>query len=173
MKEIEYFAYGSNMNLGQMAYRCPDAEVIGTVRLEGYRLSFAGGGDRGVATILPCPGSHVDGVLWEISKRDELQLDRYEGFPRLYGKETVTVEDQEGRKHDVMAYTMNAPYRDEQALPSMSYLYGIMTGCEQNGLDTGSVFEAFVKAMNETGMLQEQQNRQSACEKPRWKGTER
>ena len=159
------------MNLDQMANRCPDAEVIGAVRLEGYRLAFAGG--SGVATIQPCPGSHVDGVLWEIGEADELQLDRYEGFPRLYGKETVTVRDEAGREHSVMAYTMNAPYRDEQALPSMSYLYGIITGCEQNGLDTGSVFEALVKAMNETGMLREQQNRQSACEKPRRKGTER
>ena len=36
-----YFAYGSNMNLNQMAFRCPDAEVVDTVRLEGYRLAFA------------------------------------------------------------------------------------------------------------------------------------
>ena len=35
-----YFAYGSNMNLNQMAFRCPDAEVVDTVRLEGYRLAF-------------------------------------------------------------------------------------------------------------------------------------
>ena len=31
-----YFAYGSNMNDEQMAFRCPDAEAVGTVRLEGY-----------------------------------------------------------------------------------------------------------------------------------------
>lgn len=42
-----YFAYGSNMNLNQMAFRCPDAEVVDTVRLEGYRLAFCmnGGGN--------------------------------------------------------------------------------------------------------------------------------
>lgn len=28
------------MNLNQMAFRCPDAEVVDTVRLEGYRLAF-------------------------------------------------------------------------------------------------------------------------------------
>ena len=43
MRKIEeryYFAYGSNMNLGQMRFRCPDAEVVGNVRLEDYRLAF-------------------------------------------------------------------------------------------------------------------------------------
>ena len=40
MKESYYFAYGSNMNLDQMAYRCPAASVVENVRLEGYRLTF-------------------------------------------------------------------------------------------------------------------------------------
>ena len=41
-----YFAYGSNLNLDQMARRCPDAEPVGRVRLDGYRLAFrrTGGG---------------------------------------------------------------------------------------------------------------------------------
>lgn len=135
------------MNLDQMAYRCPDAEVIGAVRLDGYRLSFAGG--SGVATILPEQGSHVDGVLWEISEADERQLDLYEGFPRLYGKETVTVRDEAGCKHEVMAYTMNAPYRDNLAMPSFFYLQGIIEGCRQNGMDTDHVFDALKRTEKE------------------------
>lgn len=100
------------MNLNQMAFRCPDAQVVDTVRLEGYRLAFRmNGGGHGVATILPEPGSFVDGVLWRISERDEQSLDHYEGFPRLYGKEPVTVVDPDGLKREVMAYTMNSPYR--------------------------------------------------------------
>ena len=84
-KEKLYFAYGSNMNLNQMAFRCPDAEVVESVRLEGYRLAFrTNGGGNGVATILPEEGSYVDGVLWRISERDEQHLDHYEGFPFLY-----------------------------------------------------------------------------------------
>ena len=45
MRKIEeryYFAYGSNMNLEQMKYRCPAAEVVENVRLEDYRLAFRG-----------------------------------------------------------------------------------------------------------------------------------
>lgn len=75
------------MNRNQMTFRCPDAKVVGCVRLEGYRLAFRTNGDRnGVATILPEPDSFVDGVLWRISERDERRLDHYEGFPYLYGK---------------------------------------------------------------------------------------
>ena len=60
MKETYYFAYGSNMNLDQMAYRCPAASVVEPVHLEGYRLTFCGRGKgSGVATILPEEGSRV------------------------------------------------------------------------------------------------------------------
>lgn len=38
MEHAMYFAYGSNMNLDQMAYRCPAAEAVCTAKLEGYEL---------------------------------------------------------------------------------------------------------------------------------------
>ena len=146
-----YFAYGSNMNENQMAFRCPDAQVVGTVRLEGYRLTFAGnGGGRGVATILPEKGSYVDGVLWRISERDEQHLDHYEGFPFLYGKEPVTVTNQDGVRREIMAYTMNSPYKDVPALPSKSYLEGILNGCRQNGIETASILEAVWRTQRDT-----------------------
>lgn len=79
MRKIEeryYFAYGSNMNLGQMRFRCPDAEVVGNVRLEDYRLAFRGRAPgNGVATVLPEKGSCVDGVLWKITEACEKNLD--------------------------------------------------------------------------------------------------
>ena len=151
MRKIRYFAYGSNMNLDQMARRCPDAEAVGAVRLDGYRLAFAG-----VATILPDPGSHVDGVLWEISDADEQRLDIYEGFPRLYGKETITVTDKTGNAHEVMVYTMNPPHRDRVAEPSVPYLTGIVEGCRQNGIDPQSVLDAVERAKQD---LEKQQAR--------------
>lgn len=98
MEKLLYFAYGSNMNLDQMAFRCPDAEVVGVVRVDDYRLTFCGNGSAGVATILPQVGSHVDGVLWRISQEDEKSLDFYEGYPRLYGKESLEVTDSNGQK---------------------------------------------------------------------------
>ena len=51
-----YFAYGSNINLDQMAYRCPAAQVVGPVVLEDYKLLFRGNArGNGVATIAALP----------------------------------------------------------------------------------------------------------------------
>lgn len=142
MSEKLYFAYGSNMNLEQMEFRCPDAETVGVVRADNYRLTFCGnGGYAGVATILPQPGSHVNGVLWRISATDEKHLDFYEGYPRLYGKEPIEVTDSSGQRMTVMAYTMNSPYKERLMPPSKGYLGGIIEGCFQNGLDPSPIRE--------------------------------
>lgn len=148
-----YFAYGSNTDLEQMDFRCPDAQALETVRLEGYRLAFrSNGGNRGVATILPDPDSHVDGVLWEISPEDERNLNFYEGFPRLYGKRTLTVVNRLGKEVEAMAYVMNAPYKDRPAVPSASYLRGILRGCQHNGIDTRPVLAANLDALEHTDL---------------------
>lgn len=48
-------------------------------------------------------------LIWEISPRDEFNLDRYEGYPRLYGKEILEVE-MDGKREKMMAYTMTEGY---------------------------------------------------------------
>ena len=130
MKETYYFAYGSNMNLDQMKYRCPDAEVVENVRLE---------------------GSHVDGVLWKITEKCERSLDLYEGYPQLYGKEEICVKNVAGKERSVMVYTMNAPYKDQPSLPSQFYLTGILEGCHQNQLPVKNVTDALVRTRKEVG----------------------
>ena len=91
LKEL-YFAYGSNLNLSQMAVRCPQAGVVGKAVLEGYELAFR----RGVLTILPKEGGRVNGLLWRVNAWDELTLDRYEGYPHLYTKELLPVQTDSG-----------------------------------------------------------------------------
>lgn len=80
MADKLYFAYGSNINLEQMAQRCPDAQVVGPVTLENYELLFRGNlRGNGVATIAPREGSTVHGLLWNITPKCERALDYYEG----------------------------------------------------------------------------------------------
>ena len=87
MKESYYFAYGSNMNLDQMAYRCPAASVVEKVKLEGYRLTFCGRGKGcGVATILPEEGSRVEGVLWKITPGVKKAWTFMKGIPTCMGR---------------------------------------------------------------------------------------
>lgn len=84
MEDRYYFAYGSNMNLEQMKYRCPAAEVVENVRLEDYRLAFRGRAPgNGVATVLPEKGSYVEGVLWKITEACEKSLDFYERISKF------------------------------------------------------------------------------------------
>ena len=98
MSRKEYFAYGSNLNFEQMAYRCPEATAVGIAKLDGYELAFR----RGYLTILPKEGSSVEGLIWSVTDHDESQLDCYEGYPTFYDKETLTVTDADGTPHEIM-----------------------------------------------------------------------
>lgn len=81
-----YIAYGSNMSVEQMSRRCPDAELVGTAELPGWRLLF-----KGCATIEERDGYSVPVLVWRISDKDEASLDRYEGYPNFYYKKDVPV----------------------------------------------------------------------------------
>ncbi len=145
MENTLYFAYGSNINLGQMEYRCPDASVVGPVVLEGWELLFRRGG---FATIAPKEGKTVQGLLWSITPECERSLDRYEGYPRFYDKKMVTVRDSEGRSLPVMAYIMDDRFR-EPMLPTDSYYNSILEGYQQNGLPVSALKKAWEHAVQE------------------------
>ena len=87
-----YIAYGSNLNLRQMAHRCPSARVVGQSILQDYELLFRGSLRAAVATVEPKPGGRVPVLIWSIRPRDEKSLDIYEGWPRFYRKEDITVK---------------------------------------------------------------------------------
>ena len=133
-----YLAYGSNINLEQMAKRCPNSKVIGTAMIPDYELEF-----RGVATIVPKKGAKVPVLMWEIDQQDELNLNSYEGFPRLYRKEIFEMEVN-GKIREGMAYLMN--YRGI-APPTAQYYNGIKKGYEDNGMDTKYLHDALVRSV--------------------------
>ena len=148
MEENLYFAYGSNLDLEQMAQRCPDAEIVGPVRLENYELRFRG---SGFATVAPKKGSTVHGLVWKITPNCEQSLDRYEGYPRHYTIETVTVKDAAGAEIPVMVYIMAEPYCRQPALPSPYYYRVIQRGFEANGLPVESLQAAWDRTVDEAG----------------------
>ena len=153
MEENLYFAYGSNLDLEQMAQRCADAEIVGPVRLENYELRFRG---SGFATVAPKKGSTVHGLVWKITPNCEQSLDRYEGYPRHYIKEAVTVQTADGSKIPVMAYIMAEPMCRQPALPYPRYYRAIQQGFEANGLPVESLEEAWDRTIDEicTGTME-------------------
>lgn len=121
-----YIAYGSNINLEQMAYRCPHSRVVGISEIKDHELEF-----RGVATIVPKENASVPVLIWELDERDLPTLNRYEGWPRLYRQEKMPFE-LNGQSYEGMAYLMN---RREIAPPSQQYYNTILQGYRENGLD--------------------------------------
>lgn len=162
MEETLYFAYGSNINLDQMAHRCPAAQTVGPVVLPDYKLLFRSNiRGNGVATIKPHKGRKVYGLLWNITPECERSLDVYEGFPRLYDKQMVTVQDGSGREIPVMAYVMTDLCR-EPAMPSSYYYNGIETGYRQNGLPVSALKRAWDHAAREVDAATARINAQAA-----------
>lgn len=115
---MKYIAYGSNMSMEQMAFRCPDAWVVGVGYLENYKLEF-----YLHATVEPSHnGGKVPVVVWEISEDDEKSLDVYEGVPNYYVKQLATVKLSDGEEVVGLIYVMNT-FRDFP--PTREYVQGI------------------------------------------------
>lgn len=136
MEKKIYFAYGSNLNHGQMAYRCPDAEFVGTGFIENHTLTFKGD-HLGVADIIPCKGVSVPIGVWKISAADERRLDIYEGYPKLYGKRAVCAVCG-GKTIEGMVYAMTA--QQPVKLPSETYFNVIIEGYSDCGIDCEALF---------------------------------
>ena len=148
MKNKIYAAYGSNMNLSQMAVRCPHSRVIGTGILENYKLTFRGR-SSGVANIERCKRKEVPIVLWEITPTCEIALDRYEGFPNLYTKVKIEVETKRGTV-EAMAYVMTERYEKMAAQPNEYYYSVIAEGYEDNGIPLDALDDAYGESVQET-----------------------
>lgn len=141
-----YIAYGSNLNVGQMRYRCPDARPMGTTQLKGFRLIFRGNSRTGVANIEPCKSGVVPVAVWKISDRDERALDHYEGFPYLYRKEYIPLLI-DGIAVDAMVYVMTG--RRAAAMPSDYYYNVIRQGYEDFKLDGAALKRAYQRTIKE------------------------
>ena len=109
MDKILYFAYGSNLNAGQMKQRCPDSGEISAAVLDGWQLK-----ERLYADIEPAPGECVNGALYEISRKDLANLDLYEGYPEFYTRKRVQVTDSAGVYRKAWVYFMTPPYQDRR-----------------------------------------------------------
>lgn len=99
--QLLYFAYASNLSKDYMISRCPDSIPIKKVALKDYKLVF-----NQLADIIEAKGEMVLGALYVISKDELKQLDKLEGYPDLYNRIEVEVEDENGKLYDAMVYTM-------------------------------------------------------------------
>ncbi len=155
MSETLYFAYGSNINLNQMAVRCPDAKVVEPAVLENYELLFRGNAHGyGVATIRFKEGSQVHGLLWRLTPECEQNLDTYEAYPQLYDKQEVPLRTKSGKQVWAMAYVMTHEWKRIPTTPVPSYYTGILEGFQQNGLPEQALKDALSNLIHEQRALE-------------------
>ena len=88
-KKKYYIAYGSNLNVRQMRFRCPGAKPIGISAIPDYELLFKSSKTGAYLTIEPKDGGLVPVAVWEVTADDEKHLDIYEGYPNFYYKKEV------------------------------------------------------------------------------------
>ena len=131
--QLWYFAYGSNMDPGQMIDRrvrfsAAKRAVLREHTLVFNRYSVTYG--AGVADIISKAGERVEGVLYLVTERGLRTLDKFEGVDRgLYRRVSVTIEDDERKSHQAVCYqivekgVVNVP-------PSPEYLTKLVKGAE-------------------------------------------
>ena len=144
-KKQLYIAYGSNINLEQMAFRCPHSKVIGTSEIRDFELEF-----RGVATIVPKKGATVPVLIWELDDRDLPTLNKYEGCPSFYRQEKMPFE-LDGKSYEGMAYLMN---RGTISPPSPQYYDTILQGYRENSLDESYLWTALENSIYHKQMME-------------------
>jgi len=125
-----YFAYGSNMNIEQMSYRCPDAVPIGSAVLMDYIVV-----ERQYADIERKPGALVNGLLWEISDKSLRALDRYEGYPKFYIRYNVDVMLNDCVLNAIVYEMTESAKRERSGLPySPDYRKRCSAGAVMHGI---------------------------------------
>ena len=148
-----YIAYGSNMNLGQMGYRCPDSRFYSLGYIEGYRLEFR---DK-YSNIKVNRDSQVPAVVYRISDRDEKILDEYE---KDYEKKEIRVR-LTGKEFDNssitgLIYIMKKTKRDRDnkeikrliRLPNRNYFEIIRKSYEFYGFDKEKLTDSLIHSFN-------------------------
>lgn len=157
-----YIAYGSNLNVPQMRWRCPGATVLGTANLKGWELLFKGSKTGSYLTIEEKEGGTVPVAVWEVTPEDEEKLDRYEGYPRFYYKKEMKLKVKGIRTKRVRTVTAFVYIMHEERLigiPTMGYMKACEEGYETFYFDRRILWEAYDRC---EAIVREEENRKSA-----------
>jgi len=122
-----YFAYASNLSKKYMSGRCPAAIPLKKVYLKGYKLTF-----NELADIVPNQEEEVVGALYLISKQELEKLDILEGYPDLYDRIKVDLEDENGNIYEGYVYIM---VEKKLQSPPDSYYKILLEGYEDWNID--------------------------------------
>lgn len=145
-----YIAYGSNLNIRQMRYRCPGALVVGTGFIKDYELLFKGSKTGSYLTIEEKMGSSVPVAIWKVDEQHEQSLDVYEGYPTFYYKKEIEIDyisirSKQPRHAKAFAYIMHEDRK--LGIPTIEYVRVCLEGYRTFGFSPKYIEEAIKKSM--------------------------
>jgi gamma-glutamylcyclotransferase (GGCT)/AIG2-like uncharacterized protein YtfP len=110
-----------------MSIRCPECREIGPGRIEGWRWIIT---TRGYASIVVSKSDHVLGTVYDLSKFDEQELDRFEGVANgAYRKELMPVTVGTG----ILRCLVYVDPVTEEGMPKEEYIARINNGIRDAG----------------------------------------
>ena len=149
-----YLAYGSNLNVHQMKYRCPTARIVGTAVIRDYELLYKGSKTGSYLTIEKKKGSLVPVAVWEVTAADEHSLDAYEGCPNFYYKTEMELPVKilkNGKIETVKAFVYIMHEERHLGIPSRAYLQTCLVGYRHFGFKPALLMKAI--AVSEGGAM--------------------
>lgn len=150
-KKKYYLAYGSNLNVRQMRYRCPGAKPIGITAIPDYELLYKGSKTGSYLTIEKKKGSLVPIAVWEVTSADEKRLDTYEGYPNFYYKKEMKlpVRLANGKTKKLTAFIYIMHEDRELGCPSLAYIRTCEEGYRNFGFDQKYLETAYLRSTEE------------------------
>jgi hypothetical protein len=150
-KKKYYIAYGSNLNIRQMRFRCPGAKPIGISAIPDYELLFKGSKTGAYLTIEPKDGGLVPVAVWEVTADDEKHLDIYEGYPNFYYKKEVClpVKLASGKTKKLTAFVYIMHEERSLGIPSLAYIRTCKEGYRNFGFDVKYLDRAYMRSTKE------------------------
>lgn len=145
-----YIAYGSNLNIRQMKYRCPGALVVGTGFIKDYELLFKGSKTGSYLTIEEKKGSSVPVAIWKVDEHHEKALDRYEGYPNFYYKKEIEIDFISLKRklpHHAKAFVYIMHEDRQLGVPSIEYVRVCLEGYKTFGFSPKYIEDAIKKSM--------------------------
>ncbi|XP_057322480.1 gamma-glutamylcyclotransferase-like [Microplitis mediator] len=136
MRQVLYFAYGSNLLKSRIKINNPSATLKDIGRIEDYRLDFVGYSNLwkgSPATIVETKNYHVWGAIWELNVDDIKHLDKQETDYHAF---QVDVVNPDGKIYNCRVYQQIKCPEDNVKLenlpeirrPALTYLKIIIKG---------------------------------------------
>ena len=122
---VNYFDYGSNMNPERMRERGIVFYSRQRLVLPGYSLRFnkiVYTPDAGAANIVPDEQGIVEGVLYKITLRGIMNLDKFEHYPTQYDRVILGAPHQGSELIEIHTYIAHPEKTREGLKPARDYL---------------------------------------------------